>query len=123
MMTAYQYIQNAGGLFKNSSYPYFSGATAQNGTCKFNVAQTNDIAIRIASTVALPYGDQLALKTAVATIGPIAVAVDASNWGSYRTGIFAYASCRNDYVNHAVLVVGYGTNAAGVDYWIVKNQW
>lgn len=47
--------------------------------------------------------------------GPVAVAVDALNWGFYKEGIFD--DCGNE-LTHGVLVVG-----ATKDYWFVKNSW
>lgn len=40
----------------------------------------------------------------------------------YRSGIFAPSRCNADSLNHAVLLVGFGTED-GSDYWTVKNSW
>ena len=73
----------------------------------------------------IPAGDENALKTAVATVGPISVAIDATrpSFMSYRSGVYIEPTCGNQLANldHAVLVVGYGTDN-GVDYWLVKNR-
>jgi len=48
---------------------------------------------------------------AVGTVGPIAVSVDASHWKDYETGVFSGCSYENNIdVNHAVVLVGYGTD-------------
>lgn len=39
------------------------------------------------------------------------------------TGIYDDTACDNTKHNHAVLIVGYGTDAAQGDYWIVKNRY
>jgi len=46
---------------------------------------------------------------------PISVAVDATNWSPYKTGIFNDCATA---LNHGVFLVG-STN----DYWKIKNSW
>eukprot|EP01063_Lacrimia_lanifica_P020860 TRINITY_DN2813_c0_g1_i3.p1 TRINITY_DN2813_c0_g1~~TRINITY_DN2813_c0_g1_i3.p1 ORF type:complete len:202 (+),score=76.80 TRINITY_DN2813_c0_g1_i3:252-857(+) len=62
------------------------------------------------------------LQTWVALYGPLSVVVDATTWRGYRKGIMS--GCTGTLTNHAVLLVGFGTDAAaGKDYWLVKNSW
>lgn len=62
---------------------------------------------------------------AVATIGPVAVAVDASSddFHAYQRGVYYDSDCSSSYLTHGMLVVGYDTDQKGGDYWIVKNSW
>lgn len=46
---------------------------------------------------------------------PLSVTVDASNWSSYRSGVFN--NCGTS-INHAVLLVGLQSNE-----WKIKNSW
>jgi Papain family cysteine protease len=51
--------------------------------------------------------------------GTLAVALDASLWGSYRGGIFS--SCTSSIkINHGVNIVGVNTVER---YWIIRNSW
>ena len=71
----------------------------------------------------LTAGDELELMYYVATIGPIAVAIEVSGpFGSYSSGIYYYPNCTMS-LNHAVTIVGYGSYGPGQDYWIVRNSW
>nr|KAG5702981.1 hypothetical protein BaRGS_014804 [Batillaria attramentaria] len=63
------------------------------------------------------------LLRAVASQGPVSVAIDASHesFMSYAGGVYYEPDCSQDQLDHAVLVVGYGTRG-GKRYWLVKNS-
>lgn len=66
-------------------------------------------------------GDEGALKDAVGVRGPVSVAIHVNDdFMRYKSGVFD-APCSGSR-NHAVLVVGYGSEG-GKDFWIVKNSW
>lgn len=55
---------------------------------------------------------------------PRAVANDAEgDFQFYESGIFTSTSCSAEYLDHAVLAVGYGVSAGKHKYIIVKNSW
>ena len=68
-------------------------------------------------------GNEASLTDAIANIGPMSVAIYASNnFQLYSSGVFTDTSCPAGKVNHAVNVVGYGTSN-GQDYYILRNSW
>ena len=64
------------------------------------------------------------MKTAAhAHVLSVLVEADQAVFQQYRGGIFDSAACGTR-LDHAVLVVGYGTDqATGKEYWIMKNSW
>ncbi|KAF2904127.1 hypothetical protein ILUMI_02050 [Ignelater luminosus] len=111
---AFEYIQQNGGIDTEDSYPYEN----QVGSCRYN-AQNSGGTDNGAQSVQ-PSED--ALKSAVASVGPISVAVNSQSIRNYHRGISDDPSCDPSGIDHAVLVVGYGSEG-GQDYWIVKNSW
>merc|ERR1711936_782862 len=109
---AYTYIQ----LFGHASeddYPYTSGSTTQTGDCMYDFDGTAPVT-GLTGYNTLTANDQDAVMTHLAEVGPLAVAVYASGWGGYSGGV--YDGCSYDSniaLNHAVQLVGYGTDCSG----------
>ncbi|XP_021071408.1 cathepsin R-like isoform X1 [Mus pahari] len=117
---AYEYVLNNGGLEAEATYPY----EGKEGPCRYNPKNSK---AEITGFVSLPESEDI-LMEAVATIGPISAAVDASfnRFGFYNGGIYHQPNCSNNTVNHAVLVIGYGFEGNETDgnkYWLIKNSW
>lgn len=54
---------------------------------------------------------------------PVSIAVDAGNnlFMNYKSGVLS-GNC-GEQLDHGVLLVGYGVDPTGGDYWKVKNSW
>ncbi|XP_042605645.1 procathepsin L [Cyprinus carpio] len=117
MANAYDYVIHKG-LESSDSYPYTSADTQP---CFYD---RSSVVTKISDYSFIPAGDEQALADAVATIGPITVAIDADHpsFLFYSSGIYKESNCNPNNLNHAVLVVGYGSEG-GKDYWIIKNSW
>lgn len=64
-----------------------------------------------------------ALMVAVATVGPISAALDASHasFQLYKSGVYDEPQCNSRQVDHSLVIVGYGI-LDGKKYWIAKNR-
>ncbi|XP_017489962.1 PREDICTED: cathepsin L1-like [Rhagoletis zephyria] len=115
---AYQYVISNRGIDTEQSYPY----TAHQGPCAFRVQNVGAI---FRSYSNLPQGSENSLQGAVANVGPISVAIDASqpSFQLYKQGMYDEPACSPTKVNHAVTVVGYGLFQGVTPYWKVKNSW
>jgi len=117
MDNAFRYIKANGGIDTEASYPY----EARDGHCRFKPA---DIGATVAGYTDVPEGDEAALTQAIAAVGPISVAIDASHFSFqlYHTGVYYEKRCSSTRLDHGVLAVGYGTED-GQDFYWVKNSW
>lgn len=114
---AFNYVRSNGGIDTEKSYPY----EGQDATCRYKPTNKGGYDHGFMD---VKEGDEEMLKTAVATVGPISVGIDASHESLqfYSEGIYHEEKCSPTEIDHAVLVVGYGSEN-GQDYWIVKNSW
>jgi len=117
MDNAFNYIKSNNGIDKEETYQY----EARDDTCRFKAA---DVGATDTGFVDIPSKDETALQNAIATVGPVSVAIDAahSSFQLYRSGVYDEPQCSQTSLDHGVLAVGYDSQS-GQDYYIVKNSW
>ncbi|XP_053970902.1 procathepsin L [Hylaeus anthracinus] len=118
MDQAFQYIKDNGGVDTEITYPY----EAENDKCRYNPKNSGAGDVGFTD---IPQGNEKKLKAAIATVGPVSVAIDASHssFQFYSEGVYYEPECSSEDLDHGVLAVGYGTDEDGQDYWLVKNSW
>ena len=102
---AWDYVKEVGGLSLQEDYPY----TGRDETCK-TVSQRH---APIKGYKKIAKNDN-AFKAAIIE-EPVAVALDASKWSSYKGGVFS--NCVSG-TNHAVDAIGFDGEA-----WVIRNSW
>jgi len=117
MNSAFQYVIDNYGVDIEYAYPY----SAKDGPCRFS---RRNVGGNAKGFVTIDKNDESQLKFAVATQGPISVAIDAEfDFMFYGGGVYKSDDCSAYYLNHGVLAVGYGEDEKAGNYWIVKNSW
>ncbi|XP_062301717.1 procathepsin L-like [Osmerus eperlanus] len=114
---SYLYVISNRGIDSESFYPY----EHKDGQCRYSTQGKAGVCFGFHI---LPQGMEGALQVAVATVGPVAVGINAMlpSFHHYRGGLYNDPACSPKITNHAVLVVGYGSDK-GQDFWLVKNSW
>ncbi len=107
MQTALKYIQQKG-IETEKNYPYH----AKDQKCKYKKA---DVVHTVSDVKCFEKISNADLQSMVATVGPLAIAVDADSFMSYSSGVL---KCKGKQLNHGVLLVGYTPTT-----WIIKNSW
>lgn len=99
---------------RRGSYPY----TGVRGTCRYS----NGV-LRTTGYVNVAKNDPTAHMNALQG-QPITAAIAASSsiYRYYKSGIISSTSCGTS-LNHAVNIIGYGIDAAGTKYWLLRNSW
>ncbi|CAF3202882.1 unnamed protein product [Rotaria socialis] len=120
MNAAFEYIKQNNGIDSEKSYPY----EAYDDKCRF---KPDDVAATDVGFIYIQEQNETDLTSAIATVGPIAVAIDASqdSFQFYSSGIYNEPMCSSTNLDHGVLAVGYGSEGKKhpTDYYIVKNSW
>ena len=116
MDNAFEYaIEN--GMETEGEYPY----QPVDGPCNFTKSKVRASFSNYTDVL----GGEAGLKKAVAEVGPVSVAIDASmsDFQVYKEGVYYNPDCSTTMLDHGVLVVGYNSTDNGTDYWVVKNSW
>jgi C1A family cysteine protease len=115
-LSAYAYMEKAGGVEDNSDYPYTSGDTGSRGKCDVNKTKF-DVKIDSTETISSSSSGESDMYSEIQKT-PMSVCVDAESWQTYTGGVVDRSTCGTQ-LDHCVQAVGISDEG----YWIVKNQW
>jgi len=104
-------------MMSEVDYPYLG----YDSTCAYDKTKTYTWSLKGYTNIAT--NNAQALKTAIAD-GPTTVAIEADQFvfQFYSGGILNSKACGTN-LDHAVGAVGYGADATGKPYYIVRNSW
>ncbi|XP_053601744.1 uncharacterized protein LOC128670253 [Plodia interpunctella] len=109
------FVNSGGGVMSEQDYPYLG----KFGQCTFD---QNKARVNVTGCVDFTNTPEEDIKEILVNNGPLAVALGVDiNFKFYRGGILRTCDPNIKY-NHALLIVGYGSEN-GVPYWIIKNSW
>ena len=104
--------------YLEADWPY----TATDGTCTYKESEASSVSL--STYVCVEPQTPAAMKVAVAQ-QPVAISIDAGSdvFHNYTGGVLDSTDCGIS-TNHAVNIVGYGTDEdSGLEYWLVRNSW
>lgn len=126
MHYAFDYVIHQNGLTEEYDYPY----NAKDNNCTISCSNYSSSSFFLNKT----FGSQLSKyeftipnsivdRIISLQTSPICIALDASSifFQYYKSGIIDI-QLNNSNLNHAVLLIGYGFDDAGM-YWIIQNSW
>jgi len=127
--SAYEYVEQQGGITQETAYPYTSGDDGDTGECelgndKLAVAVSNySYAVPPCYDTCNSQNENLLLSN-MAQYGPVSVCVDAEPWQDYSSGVLTASECANDYddLDHCVQLVGFDRTQSQ-PYSIIRNSW
>ncbi|KAH8243656.1 hypothetical protein KR032_009168 [Drosophila birchii] len=117
---AFNYTRDHG-IAPVESYPPYEPKTE---SCRY-IPSTQD---RLGATgyVNLKFGDEKELAEVVYNIGPVAISINHiyDQFEEYGGSVLNIKDCTTDKrsLKHSMLVVGFGTDPAEGDYWLIKNS-
>lgn len=119
MDQAFQYVIDNKGIDTEKAYPY----EGVDDDCQYD---PKSVGAHLKAFTDIKSGSEKDLESAISTIGPISVAIDAGHqsFQFYSSGVYNEPNCGSSEqsLNHGVTAVGYGSQNAK-EYYIVKNSW
>lgn len=116
-------VKLLGGLMSLTDYPYVSNITLKRQDCQMDKSKIVPYTSKLGDIKRLPHGEEDLLKRKLYEYGPIMIQYHTTqSFYSYSEGVFEKLNCPI-WGNHMMLLVGYGTDSSGQDYWKVKNSW
>jgi len=116
---AWNYAKNKP-LESEANYPYTSGTTQKTGSCLYD--STKGIGGIVSHTTVGT--TTTAIMTAIAQQPQsVSIEADTAYFQSYTSGVLTNATKCGTNLDHAVVAVGYGTDATAGGYYLVRNSW